>query len=83
MSSSASGNSSLPLARVKTIMKSSPEVESVTQETLFLITRATVNFKFQFLIKYERILLLASRILVGCIRILKYNVFWLGVFGVF
>ena len=26
---------------------------------------------------------LASRILVGHIRILKYDVFWLGVFGVF
>ena len=33
--------------------------------------------------KYERILLLASRILVGRIRILKYDVFWLGVFGIF
>jgi hypothetical protein len=40
------GSSNLPLARVKTIMKSSPEVETVTQETLFLITRATVRFPF-------------------------------------
>ena len=28
--------------------------------------------------KYERNLLLASRILVARIRILKYDVFWLG-----
>ena len=33
--------------------------------------------------KYERILLLVSRISVGRIRILKYDIFWLGVFGVF
>ena len=32
--------------------------------------------------KYERILLLARRILVMRIRIFKYNVYWLGVFGV-
>ena len=33
-------------------------------------------------IKYERILLLTKRILVMRIRIYKYDVFWLGVFGV-
>ena len=33
--------------------------------------------------KYERILLLASHILVRRIRILKLDVFWLGVFGTF
>merc|ERR1712080_74547 len=38
------GGANLPLARVKTIMKSSPEVETVTQESLFLITRATELF---------------------------------------
>ena len=32
--------------------------------------------------KYERILLLARRILVVRIHIFKYNVFWLGVFSV-
>ena len=32
--------------------------------------------------KYERILLLARRILVMRIPIFKYDVFWLGVFGV-
>ena len=42
--SSPRGGANLPLARVKTIMKSSPEVETVTQESLFLITRATVSF---------------------------------------
>jgi len=42
--SSPRGGANLPLARVKTIMKSSPEVETVTQESLFLITRATELF---------------------------------------
>merc|ERR1711978_243979 len=34
----------LPPGRVKTIMKSSPDVETVSQESLFLITRATELF---------------------------------------
>merc|ERR1712002_854580 len=34
----------LPLARVKTIMKSSPDVENIGQESLFLITKATELF---------------------------------------
>merc|ERR1711983_529632 len=38
------GGANLPLARVKTIMKSSPDVETVSQESLFLITRATELF---------------------------------------
>ena len=42
--SSPKAAANLPLARVKTIMKSSPEVETVNQESLFLITRATVSF---------------------------------------
>ena len=47
------GGANLPLARVKTIMKSSPEVETVTQESLFLITRATVKLFTHFLAKIE------------------------------
>ena len=39
------GGANLPLARVRTIMKSSPEVENVNQESLFLVTRATVSYK--------------------------------------
>ncbi|TRY71693.1 hypothetical protein TCAL_01010 [Tigriopus californicus] len=35
---------SLPMTRVKTIMKSSPDVETVSQESLFLITKATELF---------------------------------------
>ena len=35
----------LPMTRVKTIMKSSPDVETVSQESLFLITKATVRKK--------------------------------------
>merc|ERR1711974_467355 len=34
----------LPLAKVKTIMKSSPDVENIGQESLFLITKATELF---------------------------------------
>lgn len=32
----------LPLSRVKTIMKSSPHVESIGQDGLFVVTKATV-----------------------------------------
>ncbi|CAD6227521.1 GSCOCG00001204001-RA-CDS [Cotesia congregata] len=34
----------LPLARVRTIMKSSPDVESIGQDGLFLVTKATEMF---------------------------------------
>merc|ERR1711973_508416 len=34
----------LPQTRVKTIMKSSPDVDTVSQESLFLVTRATELF---------------------------------------
>lgn len=33
----------LPMSRVKTIMKSSPHVESIAQDGVFLVTKATVN----------------------------------------
>ena len=36
------GSCILPLARVKTIMKSSPDVCNISQEALFLITKSTV-----------------------------------------
>ena len=36
----------LPLARVKTIMKSSPDVENIGQESLFLITKVMLQFFF-------------------------------------
>ena len=32
----------LPLARVRTIMKSSPDVENIGQESLFLITKVSL-----------------------------------------
>jgi hypothetical protein len=41
--SPTSKSANLPMARVKTIMKSSPDVENVAQDSLFLITRATVR----------------------------------------
>ncbi|XP_015109751.1 chromatin accessibility complex protein 1 [Diachasma alloeum] len=34
----------LPMSRVKTIMKSSPHVESIAQDGLFLVTKATEMF---------------------------------------
>lgn len=34
----------LPMSRVKTIMKSSPHVDSIAQDGLFLVTKATVRF---------------------------------------
>lgn len=33
----------LPVSRVKTIMKSSPYVDTVGQDGLYLVTKATVN----------------------------------------
>ena len=36
----------LPLARVKTIMKSSPDVENIGQESLFLITKVILRDAF-------------------------------------
>lgn len=33
----------LPLSRVKTIMKSSPEVDAVGPEPLYLVTKVTVS----------------------------------------
>lgn len=32
----------LPISRVRTIMKSSPDVENITQDALFAVTAATV-----------------------------------------
>lgn len=33
----------LPISRVKTIMKSSPQVEAIGQDCLFLVAKATVR----------------------------------------
>ena len=33
----------LPVARIKTIMKSSPDLPSFSQDSVFLITKATVS----------------------------------------
>lgn len=38
------GTCQLPVYRIKTIMKSSPDVSSIGQESLFLITKATELF---------------------------------------
>lgn len=44
----------LPLSRVKTIMKSSPEVEAVGPEPLYLVTKVTVSTRFllSYMIKH-------------------------------
>ena len=34
----------LPVARIKTIMKSSPDLPHFSQESVFLVTKATVSF---------------------------------------
>uniref|UniRef100_A0A1B6LUM2 Chromatin accessibility complex protein 1 n=1 Tax=Graphocephala atropunctata TaxID=36148 RepID=A0A1B6LUM2_9HEMI len=34
----------LPISRIRTIMKSSPDVENISQDALYLITRATELF---------------------------------------
>nr|ACO10945.1 Chromatin accessibility complex protein 1 [Caligus rogercresseyi] len=35
---------SLPMTRVRTIMKSSPDIDNISQESLYLITKATEYF---------------------------------------
>jgi len=37
------GTLQLPISRIKTIMKSSPEVSAIGTESLFLIAKATVR----------------------------------------
>ena len=39
---------SLPLARVKTIMKSSPDMSHIGQESIFTVTKATVSTALLF-----------------------------------
>jgi chromatin accessibility complex protein 1 len=39
------GKCELPLSRVRTIMKSSPDVSNINQEALFLAAKATVISK--------------------------------------
>ena len=41
--SSDVGTLQLPISRIKTIMKSSPEVSAIGTESLFLISKATVR----------------------------------------
>jgi chromatin accessibility complex protein 1 len=40
---STNKNISLPISRVRLIMKSSPDVSNINQEALFLTTKATVR----------------------------------------
>ena len=40
------GTTQLPISRIKTIMKSSPEVSAISNESLFLIVKATVYYLF-------------------------------------
>ena len=38
----------LPIARIKTIMKSSPDLPNCSQESVFLVTRATVSCTYVY-----------------------------------
>ncbi|CAB4068051.1 CHRAC1 [Lepeophtheirus salmonis] len=42
--SRSEGDVSLPMSRVRTIMKSSPDIDNISQESLYLITKATEYF---------------------------------------
>ena len=42
------GTCSLPASRIRTIMKSSPEVNSIGNDSLYLIVKATVSETFCF-----------------------------------
>ena len=71
-------------------MLASTQTQSGSESWIFEVCLNDVAFLTYFCrfrlskqVKYESILLLASSILVGRIRILKYDIFWLGVFGVF
>ncbi len=44
--SASKKNISLPVSRVRLIMKSSPDVSSINQDALFLTTKATVSYSF-------------------------------------
>ena len=72
--SSGKENNCLPQTRVKTIMKSSPDVETVSQESLFLITRATVSFAL-FLIERRKLNLFCNQNVRGfsLIKVKNYN----------
>ena len=51
--SSPKGQCSLPLSRVKTIMKSSPDVSNIGLESLFLVAKSAVSFKPAAFLKLE------------------------------
>ncbi len=42
----------VPMSRVKTIMKSSPEISIINQDTLYLVCKATVRMRFFMIQKY-------------------------------
>ena len=46
----------LPVARIKTIMKSSPDLPSFSQDSVFLITKATVSDLYFWVIVHPRTL---------------------------
>lgn len=49
-------NVSLPISRVRLIMKSSPDVSSINQDALFLTTKATVSHSLIFVRVAEHLL---------------------------
>lgn len=50
-------NISLPISRVRLIMKSSPDVSSINQDALFLTTKATVSYSLSFVRFAEHLLI--------------------------
>lgn len=45
----------IPMSRVRTIMKSSPEITNINQDTLFLVCKATVNcVLFNMILFYQK-----------------------------
>lgn len=47
-----SATSSLPLARIRVIMKSLPDVKNITPEALVLVQKATVTFLLNFSLSF-------------------------------
>lgn len=47
----------LPASRIKTIMKSTADVETVSKESLQILTRATVNFIQLFKLLFDHYVL--------------------------
>jgi hypothetical protein len=52
-SSKAAPQTIVPMARVKTIMKSSPDISTINADTLVIVCKATVTWEFQVFLFYS------------------------------